>query len=92
MHMDKNLQNVLSNLEPEIDKKCFELKQKRRERRMQKVFILAIVLLLFIPSTLIMLDVNIWAFIIGAIGLIALAIFIMLPIALKENARGECYE
>ena len=90
--MDKNLQNVLSNLEPEIDKKCFELKQKRRERRMQKVFILAVVLLLFIPSILIMLDVNIWAFIIGAIGLIALAIFIMLPIALKENARGECYE
>lgn len=90
--MDKNLQNVLSNLEPEIDKKCFELKQKRRERRMQKIFILAIVLLLFIPSTLIMLDVDIWAFIIGAIGLMALAILIMLPIALKENARGECYE
>ena len=90
--MDKNLQNVLSNLEPEIDKKCFELKQKRKERRMQKLFIFAIVLLLFIPSTLIMLDVNIWGFIVGAIGLIALAILIMLPIALKENARGECYE
>ena len=90
--MDKNLQNVLSNLEPEIDKKCFELKQKRRERRMQKLFIFAIVLLLFIPSTLIMLDVNIWGFIVGAIALIALAVLIMLPIALKENARGECYE
>lgn len=90
--MDKNLQNVLSNLEPEIDKKCFELKQKTRERRMQKLFILAIVLLLFIPSTLIMLDVNIWGFIVGTIGLIALAILIMLPIALKENTRGECYE
>lgn len=92
MHMDKNLRNVLSNLEPEIDKKCYELKQKRRERRMQKIFILAVVLLLFVPSTLIMLDVNIWAFIIGAISLMALAILIMLPIALKENARGECYE
>ena len=90
--MDKNLQNVLSNLEPEIDKKCFELKQKRRERRMQKLFIFAIVLLLFIPSTLIMLDVNIWGFIVGAIGLIALAILIMLPIVLKENTRGEFYE
>ena len=32
--MDKNLQIVLSNLEPEIDKKCFELKQKTREKRM----------------------------------------------------------
>ena len=90
--MDKNLQNVLSNLEPEIDKKCFELKQKRRERKMQKLFILAIVLLLFMPSTLIMLNINIWGFIVGGIAVIALAILIMLPIALKENARGECYE
>lgn len=90
--MDKNLQNVLSNLEPEIDKKCFELKQKTRERKMQKVFILGIVLLLFMPSTLIMLNINIWGFIVGAIGVIALAILIMLPIALKESARGECYE
>ena len=90
--MDKNLQTVLSNLEPAIEEKCFELKQKTRERRMQKLFIFAIVLLLFIPSTLIMLNVNIWGFIVGAIGLIALAILIMLPIALKENTRGECYE
>lgn len=90
--MDKNLQIVLSNLEPEIDKKCFELKQKTREKRMQKLFILAIVLLLFMPSTLIMLNINIWLFIVGAISVIALAILIMLPIALKGNARGECYE
>lgn len=90
--MDKNLQNVLSNLEPEIDKKCFELKQKTREKRMQKLFILAIVLLLFLPSTLIILNINVWGFIVGAIAVIALAILIMLPIALKENARGECYE
>lgn len=90
--MDKNLQNVLSNLEPEIDKKCFELKQKTREKRMQKLFILAIVLLLFLPSTLIILNINLWGFIVGGIAVIALAILIMLPIALKENARGECYE
>ncbi len=90
--MDKNLQNVLSNLEPSIDKKCFELKQKAREKRMQKLFILAIVLLLFMPSTLIILNINVWGFIVGGIAVIALAILIMLPIALKENARGECYE
>ena len=90
--MDKNLQNVLSNLEPEIDKKCFELKQKTREKRIQKLFILAIVLLLFLPSTLIILNINLWGFIVGGIAVIALAILIMLPIALKENARGECYE
>ena len=90
--MDKNLQTVLSNFDPAIDKKCFELKQKTRERRMQKLFIFAIVLLLFIPSTLIMLNINIWGFIVGTVVLIGIAILIMLPIALKQNTRGECYE
>ena len=90
--MDKNLQNMLLNLEPTIDKKCFELKQKEREKYMQRIFVLVVVLLLFIPSTLIMLNVNVWEFVLGVISVISLAILIMLPITLKGNARGECYE
>ena len=90
--MNDNLQKLLFNLEPEIDKKCLELRQKTKERMMQKVFITAIILLLFMPSIFIMLNINIWGFIIGGIIAIAIAIIIMLPIALKENPRGECYE
>lgn len=90
--MDKKLQSVLLNLEPTIDKKCFELKQKEREKYMQRIFVLVVVLLLFIPSTLIMLNVNVWGFVLGVISVISLAILIMLPITLKGNARGECYE
>ncbi len=90
--MDKNLENLLSNLEPNIDKKCFELKQKRKEKRLQKLFIIASILLLIIPSTLILLNINIWGFIIGAIGIISVLTIAMLPIALKEEPRGECYE
>lgn len=90
--MDKKLQRVLLNLEPTIDKKCFELKQKEREKYMQRIFVLVVVLLLFIPSTLIMLNVNVWGFALGVISVISLAILIMLPITLKGNARGECYE
>ncbi len=90
--MDKDLQKLLSNLEPDIDKKCFELRQKSKEKKKQKLFIIAIFIVLFMPSTLIMLNINIWGFIIAGISIIALAIIIMLPIALKENTRGECYE
>lgn len=90
--MDKNLENLLSNLEPNIDKKCFELKQKRKEKRLQKLFIIASILLLIIPSTLILLNINIWGFIIGAIGIISVLTITMLPIALNEEPRGECYE
>lgn len=90
--MDKNLENLLSNLEPNIDKKCFELKQKRKEKRLQKLFIIASILLLIIPSTLILLNINIGGFIIGAIGIISVLTIAMLPIALNEEPRGECYE
>ena len=44
--MDKNLQNMLLNLEPTIDKKCYELKQKEREIHMQRIFVLVVLLLL----------------------------------------------
>ncbi len=90
--MDKNLQNLLFDLEPTIDKKCFELKQKRKEKRMQKIFIVAIILILFIPSTLILFGIHLWGIMIGIIAVLSIAMIAMLPIALKEEGGGVCYE
>ena len=39
-YMNKDLENLLNSLEPEVDKKCFELKQKQKERKLQKLFII----------------------------------------------------
>lgn len=89
--MDKNLEKLLCNLEPEIDRKCFEIKEKKREKMMQKAFILASILLLIIPSLLIILGINIFSMLLGIVSFIAITLIIMLPIALKEE-RGVCYE
>lgn len=90
--MDKNIENLLNNLEPDIDKKCFEIKEMRKEKQMQRIFILFAVLILFVPSILILLNISVFGIIFGAIAIIAVLIIAMMPIALKQNIGGECYE
>lgn len=89
--MDKNLEKLLCNLEPEIDKKCFEIKEKKREKMMQRLFILISILLLTIPSLLIILGISIFSMLIGIVCFILIALVVMLPLAIKEE-RGVCYE
>ena len=90
--MDKNLEKLLCSLEPEIDKKCNEIKQKRHEKKMQRVFILGILLFLCLPSLLVMLNINIWGVIIGAIVFISISLVVMTPLAFEKEIGGECYE
>lgn len=89
--MDKNLEKLLCNLEPEINKKCFEIQEKKREKRIQRVFILVSILLLTIPSFLIMLGISMFSMFIGIVCFILIALVVMLPFVIKEE-RGVCYE
>ena len=89
--MDKNLEKLLCNLEPEINKKCFEIKEKKREKMIQKLFILVSILLLIIPSLLIIIGISIFSMLIGIGSFTLIALVIMLPFAIKEE-RGVCYE
>lgn len=89
--MDKNLETLLETLEPEIEKKCFKLQEERKEKILQRLFILASILLLFIPSILIILDINVLGFIAIGIMFIPINVIIIISLALKEKAGGECY-
>lgn len=89
--MDKNLEKLLCNLEPEINKKCFEIKEKKREKMMQRLFILASILLLIIPSLLIIIGISILSMLIGIVSFTQITLVVMLPLAIKEE-RGVCYE
>ena len=85
--MDKNLEKLLCDLEPEINKKCFEIKEKKREKAIQRLFILVSILLLIIPSLLIILGISIFSMLIGIVCFTLIALVIMLPLAIKEE-RG----
>lgn len=90
--LDKNLEKLLCDLEADIDKKCFEIKEKRAERKLQILLAIGIILLLTIPSTLIIIGINIIGTIIGIISFMSISMIIMLPIVLKDEKRGICYE
>ncbi len=89
--MNKNLEKLLCNLEPEINKKCFEIKEKKREKMMQRLFILASIQLLIIPSLLIIIGISILSMLIGIVSFTQITLVVMLPLAIKEE-RGVCYE
>lgn len=86
--MDKNIEKLLYNLEPEINKKCHEIRENKKEKNMKKLFIFTSILLLILPSSLIILNISIWRLIIGMISFISISIIVMLPMALKEDKRG----
>lgn len=47
--MDKNINKLLCVLDNEIDRKCFEIKQRKRNKILQSVFIITCVLFIIVP-------------------------------------------
>ena len=89
--MNKEVNKLLKNLEPEIDKKCIEIKDKKRMKHQQILYILLLSLFITIPSLLILFNINMTYFVISILVLLLL-IFIKLPDLLKYDVKGACYE
>lgn len=90
--MDRNIENLLNVLEPEINKKCIEIRKHKKEKILQKLLIFTSVIYLVIPSVLIILDINIIYFIILTAILLLLILFVNLPKILKIENGDVCYE
>ncbi len=90
--MNKEISELLKNLEPEIDKKCIEIKETKKIKHKQILYILLLILFVTTPSLLIIFNVNVTYFIIGILVLILLVIFIKLPDLLKSDVKEVCYE
>lgn len=90
--MDRDVENLLGVLEPAIDEKCMEIKTKRKEKTQQRIFVIASIMLLIIPSLLIFLGVNVIYFPIIAAIVISAVIFTTLPFVIKIESGGICYE
>ncbi|WP_303195818.1 hypothetical protein [Thomasclavelia spiroformis] len=90
--MNKEISELLKNLEPEIDKKCIEIKETKKIKHKQILYILLLILVVTTPSLLIIFNINVTYFIIGILVLILLVIFIKLPDLLKSDVKEVCYE
>lgn len=90
--MNKDVNKLLERLEPEIDKKCAEIKEEKANKKKQVFYILLLVMFITLPSLLILFNLNITYFIIAIIIILLLTIFIKLPDLLSSNLKGVCYE
>lgn len=90
--MNKDVDKLLKKLEPEIDKKCVEIKEKKSNKKKQVIYALLLVMFIILPSLLIIFNINITYFVVGSILVSLLIIFMKLPDLLNSNIKGACYE
>lgn len=78
--MEKQPGDLLMTLDNEIEKKCFELKQKRTEKYLKRFFIIACAMFLIIPFLLIFAGVNLVAVCLPSVLFLAASLGILAPI------------
>lgn len=90
--MNKKINKLLQELEPEIDKKCLEIKTRQKERKQNIFFTILMLIFLLIPSILFILNISLIYFIMIVLLILIVRLFIKLPNILKEDWKGVQYE
>ncbi|KMT23387.1 hypothetical protein [Clostridium cylindrosporum] len=85
---DKNLDNLIINLNDEIERKCFEIKQKRKERALKLFFMISCVMFITVPFLLTLVGINIITLSIPILLFLSLSLFILSPIILNNDLGG----
>lgn len=86
--MDKNINGLLSELDDEIDKKCFEIKQRNRNRRLQSVFVIVCALFILVPVLLVLTGISLWTFCGPAILFLAIGFCVLSPLIFSKQPGG----
>jgi Flp pilus assembly protein TadB len=86
--MDDKLENLLIRLDSEIDRKCYELKEKKREQRNARLFALACGLFILIPILLMLAGVNILVIFFPVVIFFAFCMAVLSPIIINNNLGG----
>lgn len=90
--MNKDLDKLLNNLSPVIEKKCIEINNKKEKRRQSILMIILCLCFITVPSILLLLNINIIYFIIVILIISLLNLFIKLPDILKKDLEVTHYE
>ncbi len=90
--MNNDLERLLLKLNPEIEKKCNEIKKRKVEKSCGMMFAFLLILFLTIPSILIWYNVNILIFVVSILIFILVISLISLPDFLKNDRKAIYYE
>lgn len=86
--MDKQEQMLL-RLQGEIDQKCIEITQKRKQERLTKLFLVTSILLLTLPVILIFSGFNPFIMLAPIAVYFSIAILVLSPLLLHKNQYVE---
>lgn len=92
--MASNVDRMLDNLAPDIDRKCKELQTARKERLQTRIFALLCVMVAVIPALLVFAGVTLTV-LVAPLLFMALSIILLLPVLLSgktANQGGMVYE
>lgn len=90
--MNKDLDELLDNLKPEINKKCFEIKQRRKQRMQSIKLVILCLLFMIVPNIFLMFNIKIIYIVVIALIFGLLKLFVKLPDILKRCLEANCYE
>ncbi len=86
--MDHNLDQLLNSLDDEMDKKCFELRQKRTEKFLQRLFMIICAFLVIVPCMLVFAGINLWTLCMPAVLFFVISLGVLSPLLLNSNPGG----
>ncbi|MBE6081159.1 hypothetical protein [Sporanaerobacter sp. PP17-6a] len=87
--MDKNINKLLCVLDNEIDRKCFEIKQRKRNKILQSVFIITCVLFIIVPMMFVFFGISLWTFCVPAILFFTICFCLLSPIVFSNKSGGS---
>ena len=92
--MTSDVNRMLENLAPDIDRKCAEIRAARKERLQTRVFALLCVMVAVIPALLVFAGVSLTV-LIAPLIFMSLSVILLLPVLLSgktSNLGGMVYE
>jgi len=88
--MNQDVENIIAALSPEIEKKCLEIRETRKERKQAGFFVVLCFAFLLIPTLFVFFGLNLFMFFVP-LALTAAALFILSPILINQQG-GHSYE
>ena len=81
--MDEDLNKLLLNLDNEIERKCYQIKEKKKDEKATKLFMLVAFLFLTIPFLFVFMGINILIVCFPVMLFLMISTIILSPIILR---------
>lgn len=84
MHMNDKAEKLISDLAPEIDKKCREIKAARKEKLLSRLFVILCITAVTVPALLVFCGISLTALLVPVLFM-SLSVILLLPVLLSAR-------